>query len=108
MPVVTMDTKDRRQRQRKNSLRLDNSCVHSRNSAQVVFNNFAMVVLDLLSTAPVETEFVQSFVRAMAIVGTLIECDLGRQRWDKLSAALVLVVFTACFEDFEFTREHCG
>ena len=71
MPIVTMDTKDRRQRQRKNSLRLDNSCVHSRNSAQVVFNNFAMVVLDLLSTAPVETEFLSGRWQLSALLSNV-------------------------------------
>ena len=96
-------TKDRRRKQRKNSL--DNTCVRSRNSVHVVFNNLAMVVLDLLSTVPVEIKFVQSFVRAVAIVGTLIESDLGRRRRGSFLAALVLVVFTSCFEDFEFTRE---
>ena len=55
MPIVTMDTKDRRRRQRKNSH--DNSCVRFRNSLHVVFNELAMVVLDLLSTGPVEIEF---------------------------------------------------
>ena len=64
-----------------------------------------MVVLDLLSTVAMEIELVQSFVRAVAIVGTRIECDLGRRRWNILFAILVLVAFTSCFEDFDFTRE---
>ena len=64
-----------------------------------------MVVLDLLSTVPMEIELVQSLVRAVVIVGTRIEGDLGRRRRDILFAVLVLVVFTSCFEDFDFTRE---
>ena len=61
-----------------------------------------MVVLNLLSTVPVEIELVHSFVRAMAIVGTLIECDLGRRRRDSLFAVFA---FISCFENFDFTRE---
>ena len=103
MPIVTMDTKDRRRRQRKNSR--DNSCVRCRKMLHVVFNEHAMVVLDLLSTVPMEIEFGQNFVRAVVIVGTLIKCDFGRRRRDRLFAVLVFIAMPSCFEDFDFTRE---
>ena len=100
MPIVRMDNEDKR---RKNSL--DNASVCARNSLHVVCNEILMVVLDLLSAGPVEIELVQSFVRAVAIVGTGIECDLGRRRRDILFTVLVLGVFTSCFEDLDFTSE---
>ena len=64
-----------------------------------------MVVLDILSTVPVEMEFVQSMIRAVVISGTVIECDLGRRRRDRLFSVPVLVVVPSCFKDFNVTRE---
>jgi len=82
---------------------LDDSRVHSRDSLHVLFDEVAMVILDLLATVPVEVESVHMVVGGVG-QNALLECDFGRWRRDMLLAVLVLATFPSCFENFDFTR----
>lgn len=69
----------------------------------MLFDEFAMVILDLLALFAVEVESVHMLVGGVG-TSALLECDLGEWRRDILFAVLVLIAFPSCFENFDFTR----
>lgn len=64
--------------------------ISTRDSLHVLFNELAMVILDLLVTVPMEVESVH-MVMGQVGQATLLECDLGRWWWDVFVAVLVVV-----------------
>jgi hypothetical protein len=68
---------------------LDNCCVCSRDSLHVLFDELAMVILDLLVTVPVEVKSVHMVVGRVGRAA-LLECDLGRWRRDVFVPVLVV------------------